>query len=65
MCCSSMRPPAGRWDGRQRRTSDACERQQALLYVPMAVIWEVSLLALPLVTRARDIRASGAVHVIW
>ena len=103
---------------------DACERQQALLYVPMAVIWEVSLLArasrinlrrpvqaffddlfsnpayhpfdltaaqvyladelrftrdpfdalivaaartlaLPLVTRDRDIRASGAVHVIW
>jgi PIN domain nuclease of toxin-antitoxin system len=24
---------------------EACERQQALLYVPMAVIWEVSLLA--------------------
>ena len=24
---------------------DACERQQALAYVPMAVIWEVSLLA--------------------
>jgi PIN domain nuclease of toxin-antitoxin system len=24
---------------------DACERQQALLYVPMAVVWEVSLLA--------------------
>jgi PIN domain nuclease of toxin-antitoxin system len=24
---------------------DACERQQALLYVPAAVIWEVSLLA--------------------
>ena len=24
---------------------DACEQQQALLYVPMAVIWEVSLLA--------------------
>jgi PIN domain nuclease of toxin-antitoxin system len=24
---------------------DACERQEALLYVPMAVIWEVSLLA--------------------
>ena len=23
----------------------ACERQQALVYVPMAVIWEVSLLA--------------------
>jgi PIN domain nuclease of toxin-antitoxin system len=103
---------------------DACERQQALLYVPTAVIWEVSLLArasrinlrrpvraffedlfsnpayhpfdltpeqvyladdlrftrdpfdalivaaartlaLPLVTRDRDIRASGAVHVIW
>jgi PIN domain nuclease of toxin-antitoxin system len=103
---------------------DACERQEALLYVPMAVIWEVSLLArasrinlrrpvqaffddlfsnpayhpcdltaaqvyladelrftrdpfdalivaaartqaLPLVTRDRDIRASGAVHVIW
>jgi PIN domain nuclease of toxin-antitoxin system len=103
---------------------DACERQQALLYVPMAVIWEVGLLArasrinlrrpvqaffddlfsnpayhpldltaaqvyladelrftrdpfdalivaaartlaLPLVTRDRDIRASGAVHIIW
>ncbi len=24
---------------------DACERQQALTYVPMAVIWEVGLLA--------------------
>jgi PIN domain nuclease of toxin-antitoxin system len=24
---------------------EACERQQGLLYVPMAVIWEVSLLA--------------------
>jgi PIN domain nuclease of toxin-antitoxin system len=24
---------------------EACERQQALVYVPMAVIWEVSLLA--------------------
>jgi PIN domain nuclease of toxin-antitoxin system len=24
---------------------DACERQQALLYVPVAVIWEISLLA--------------------
>ena len=24
---------------------DACERQQALVYVPMAVIWEASLLA--------------------
>ena len=24
---------------------DACERQQALVYVPVAVIWEVSLLA--------------------
>jgi PIN domain nuclease of toxin-antitoxin system len=24
---------------------EACERQQALIYVPMAVIWEVSLLA--------------------
>jgi PIN domain nuclease of toxin-antitoxin system len=24
---------------------DACERQQGLTYVPMAVIWEVSLLA--------------------
>jgi PIN domain nuclease of toxin-antitoxin system len=24
---------------------EACEHQQALLYVPMAVIWEVSLLA--------------------
>jgi PIN domain nuclease of toxin-antitoxin system len=103
---------------------DACERQQALLYVPMAVVWEVSLLArasrinlrrpvreffadlwtnpayqpveltpdevfdadelrftrdpfdalicaaarrmdLPLVTRDADIRASGAVRVLW
>jgi PIN domain nuclease of toxin-antitoxin system len=24
---------------------DACERQQALVYLPMAVMWEVSLLA--------------------
>jgi PIN domain nuclease of toxin-antitoxin system len=24
---------------------DACERQQALVYVPMAVVWEVTLLA--------------------
>lgn len=24
---------------------DACEQQQALVYVPMAVVWEVSLLA--------------------
>ena len=103
---------------------EACEHQQALLYVPMAVIWEVSLLArasrinlrrpirafcddlfsnpayhpydlttehvyladdlrftrdpfdalivaaartlaLPLLTRDADIRASGAVRVIW
>jgi PIN domain nuclease of toxin-antitoxin system len=103
---------------------EACERQQALVYVPMAVIWEVSLLArasrinlrrsiraffddlfsnpayhpfdltseqiyladelrftrdpfdalivaaartlaLPLVTRDRAIRTSGAVRVIW
>jgi PIN domain nuclease of toxin-antitoxin system len=103
---------------------DACERQQALLYVPAAVIWEISLLArasrinlrrpvraffddlfsnpayhpldltpeqvyvadelrftrdpfdalivaaaralaLPLLTRDADIRASGAVRIIW
>ena len=103
---------------------EACERQQVLVYVPMAVIWEVSLLArasrinlrrsvrdffhdlfsnpayhaydltsdqvyladdlrftrdpfdalivasartmgLPLLTRDGDIRASGAVQVIW
>ncbi len=103
---------------------EACERQQALVYVPMAVIWEVSLLSrasrinlrrpirnffedlfsnpayhpldltpeqvyladdlrftrdpfdalivaaartltLPLLTRDADIRASGAVRVIW
>jgi PIN domain nuclease of toxin-antitoxin system len=102
----------------------ACERQQALLYIPMAVIWETSLLArasrinlrrpvreffadlftnpayqpleltadevfdadelrftrdpfdalicatarrldLPLITRDGDIRASGAVRVLW
>jgi PIN domain nuclease of toxin-antitoxin system len=24
---------------------EACERQQALVYIPMAVIWEISLLA--------------------
>ena len=103
---------------------EACERRHALVYVPMAVIWEVSLLArasrinlrrpirdffgdlfsnpayhavdltseqvyladelrftrdpfdalivaaartlaLPLLTRDADIRASGAVRVIW
>jgi PIN domain nuclease of toxin-antitoxin system len=103
---------------------EACERQQALVYVPMVVIWETSLLArasrvnlrrpvrdfftdlftnpayhsydltpeqvyladdlrftrdpfdalivaaartleLPLLTRDADIRASGAVRVIW
>ena len=103
---------------------DACERQQALTYVPMAVIWEVGLLtrasrvnlrrpvgdffndlftnpayhpvdltpdqvyladdlrftrdpfdalivaaakalALPLITRDGDIRASGIVAIIW
>lgn len=103
---------------------EACERQQALLYVPMAVMWETSLLArasrinlhrpvrqffadlftnpayqsieltadevfdadelrftrdpfdalicatarrldLPLITRDGDIRASGAVRVLW
>ena len=103
---------------------DACERQQALIYVPAAVIWEISLLArasrinlrrpvraffddlfsnpayhpldltpeqvyvadelrftrdpfdalivaaaralaLPLLTRDADIRASGAVRIIW
>ena len=103
---------------------DACERQQALVYVPAPVIWEVSLLArasrinlrrpvraffddlfsnpayhafdltpeqvyladelrftrdpfdalivaatrtlaLPLLTRDGDIRASGAVRVVW
>lgn len=102
----------------------ACERQQALVYVPMAVVWETSLLArasrinlrrpirdffadlfsnpayhsveltpeqvyladdlrftrdpfdalicaaartlgLPLLTRDGDIRASGAVRVVW
>ena len=103
---------------------EACEHQQALVYVPMAVMWEVSLLArasrinlrrsiqdffgdlfsnpayhpfdlsseqiyladglrftrdpfdalivaaartlaLPLLTRDADIRASGAVRVLW
>ena len=103
---------------------EACERQQALVYIPIAVIWEVSLLArvsrinlrrpvqgffedlfsnpayhsfdltseqvyladelrftrdpfdglivaaartlaLPLLTRDGDIRASGAVRAIW
>ena len=31
--------------GRARRLFEAAERQQALVYVPCAVIWEVSLLA--------------------
>lgn len=31
----------GRWAARH---FDACERQQALVHVPMAVVWEVSLL---------------------
>jgi PIN domain nuclease of toxin-antitoxin system len=31
--------------GRARRLFDAAERQQALVYVPTAVIWETSLLA--------------------
>lgn len=30
---------------RARRLFDAAERQQALIYVPAAVVWEVSLLA--------------------
>jgi PIN domain nuclease of toxin-antitoxin system len=110
--------------GRAASHFDACERQQALLYVPLAVVWETSLLArasrinlhrsvrqffadlftnpayqpldltaeevfdadelrftrdpfdalicaaarrmdLPLLTRDGDIRASGAVRVIW
>jgi len=118
---------AARSQGLGRRAAahfDACERQQALVYVPMAVIWEVGLLArasrinlrrpirnffddlfsnpayhpfdltpeqvyladelrftrdpfdgliaaaartlaLPLLTHDADIRASGAVRVIW
>ncbi len=116
---------AGRALGRRAAAHfDACERQQAFVYVPMAVIWEMSLLsrasrinlrrpirnffddlfsnpayhpldltleqvyladelrftrdpfdalivaaartlALPLLTRDADIRASGAVRVIW
>ena len=36
---------------------EACERQQALAYVPMAVIWEISLLArVSLVNLRRPVR---------
>lgn len=114
----------GRLGPRATRFFDRCERREAILYVPAAVIWECSLLArvarinlrrspraffqdlfsnpayqpldltveqvfdaderrfnrdpfdalivaaaqdvgLPLVTRDGDIRASGAVRVIW
>jgi PIN domain nuclease of toxin-antitoxin system len=36
---------SGAIGGRARRLFDGAERQQALIYVPAAVIWEVSLLA--------------------
>jgi PIN domain nuclease of toxin-antitoxin system len=36
---------AGVLGSRARRIFDAAERQQALIYVPAAVMWEVSLLA--------------------
>jgi PIN domain nuclease of toxin-antitoxin system len=35
----------GRLGARGRAHFDACERQQTLIYVPAAVIWECSLLA--------------------
>ena len=118
---ASASPALGR---RAAAHFEACERQQALVYIPTAVIWEVSLLArasrinlrrpirafcddlfsnpayhgfdltpeqvyladelrftrdpfdalivaaartlaLPLLTRDADIRASGAVVVVW
>jgi PIN domain nuclease of toxin-antitoxin system len=36
---------SGTLGSRARRLFDAAERQQALVYVPAAVVWEVSLLA--------------------
>lgn len=39
---------SGRWAGkgaRARRLFEACERREALIYVPAAVIWECGLLA--------------------
>ena len=35
----------GRLGPKARQHLDACERQQAILYVPAVVMWEVSLLA--------------------
>jgi PIN domain nuclease of toxin-antitoxin system len=35
----------GRLGTRARAFYDQCERQEAILYVPMAVVWECSLLA--------------------
>jgi hypothetical protein len=42
--CSFTLPPARRWDAGAAGHFAACERQQALV-CPVAVIWEVSLLA--------------------
>jgi PIN domain nuclease of toxin-antitoxin system len=43
---------------RARRHFDAAERQQALVYVPAAVVWEVSLLArVGRVSLRRSVRA--------
>ena len=39
---ASAAPALGR---RAAAHFEACERQQAILYIPMAVVWEVSLLA--------------------
>lgn len=35
----------GRLGPKARQHFDACERRQAILYVPVVVIWEISLLA--------------------
>ena len=35
----------GRLGPKARQHFDACERRQAILYVPAAVMWEISLLA--------------------
>jgi PIN domain nuclease of toxin-antitoxin system len=35
----------GRLGPKARQHFDACERQQAILYVPAVVMWEISLLA--------------------
>ena len=39
--------------------------QEAILYVPAAVVWESALLARPLITQDAQIRESGLVTILW